>query len=220
MSDEFDEVERQSCRTLKLLDDKWRDIPDSSAAWTSAIKETLAALGKELGYLVHAGQSPRADDCEWLYDLTWLEMDDDQKVVVDIPVALGSEWKPGDEVLFDFRKLLVSKARHRVMVFWEASDESADALLRRLEESKKTGFAAVARVTVTCSLIMLEMTDRFSSGPVCMSDQGRSCPVARLLKAVCGPAHPEASNCECHMLLSRRRRWFNGRKPQATRPAA
>ena len=129
MTDDLDEVERRVREALVAVDAAWRDIPDSDAAWTRAIKHAVGGIGEQLGYLVCAAESRFADNGEWLYDLTWLKVDDSKRIVLDIPLALESEWTPDDELMFDFQKLVVSKAQHRVMLFWAESDASADQIL-------------------------------------------------------------------------------------------
>jgi hypothetical protein len=42
--------------------------------------------------------------------------------VVDVPLILEREWNGPEEILYDFRKLILGRAQHRVMVFcrWDA----------------------------------------------------------------------------------------------------
>src|SRR5881409_3332494 len=115
MTNERDEVERQLQAALEAVDAKWPAIGNSDAAWTRAIKEAVGEVGEQHGFLVCAAESRFADNGEWLYDLTWLKVEDKKRVVVAIPLALESEWTPNDEMMFDFQKLVVSKAEHRVM---------------------------------------------------------------------------------------------------------
>ncbi len=127
--EELDQVERQVRDALVALDSKWPEMPGSDSAWTRAVKDAVGGVGEKHGFLVCAAESRFAENGEWLYDLTWLKVEDKKRIVVDIPLALESEWTPDDEMMFDFQKLVVSKAQLRVMVFWAESDRAADQLL-------------------------------------------------------------------------------------------
>jgi hypothetical protein len=54
----------------------------------------------------------------WLYDLVWLKQAKDG-LIEDIPLILESELQGADDknVNEDFMKLLIGRARHRVMIF-------------------------------------------------------------------------------------------------------
>ena len=80
-------------------------------AWTSAIKAELAELADRYQY------QPCASGCgspEWLYDITWRDVRG--AYLYDVPLVLESEWTLSG-VVQDFKKLLVARARHRVMIF-------------------------------------------------------------------------------------------------------
>lgn len=49
--------------------------------------------------------------------------------VRDIPLAVECEWKSGNEALWDFQKLLVSRAKHRVLVVYARNAGLAERLL-------------------------------------------------------------------------------------------
>jgi hypothetical protein len=58
----------------------------------------------------------RLSKAAWLWDMTWVELSEGK--LIDLPLALESEWlRTFDEILFDFEKLLVCRARLRVMIF-------------------------------------------------------------------------------------------------------
>lgn len=96
--------------------------------WTSLIKNAFAGAGKQAGYYVCAAGAAPCDWGEWLFDVTWLEVDED-KYITDIVLAMESEWgNPGD-VYDDFVKLLASRARMRVIVFQAATDANLQKII-------------------------------------------------------------------------------------------
>ena len=91
--------------------------------WTKRIKDHLGKLGKELGYTVCcSGSAPECQDYgEWLWDLCWLRYEGaaPHETLADIPIAVECEWGTNFDrsILPDFQKLIVSRARLRVMIF-------------------------------------------------------------------------------------------------------
>jgi hypothetical protein len=87
----------------------------SDAQWTREVKTAMALLGQEWASDVWA----RDCDCpvkggEWLFDEVWLTYRD--RCLVDVPLVMESEWNPKG-VFDDFEKLLVARAKYRVLVF-------------------------------------------------------------------------------------------------------
>ena len=64
-----------------------------------------------------------------VFDLGWFKMRGD--IIIDLPLALESEWDPAG-AMDDFQKLLVSRARHRIMILWVRKRTSADRLVSSL----------------------------------------------------------------------------------------
>ncbi len=89
-TEELDQVEREVRDALLTRDREWQKMPDSDAAWTRAIKDAVGGVGESHGFLVCADESRFAENGEWLYDLTWLKVEDKKRIVVDIPLALES----------------------------------------------------------------------------------------------------------------------------------
>lgn len=92
----------------------------SNEKWTRDVLTTICLAGKELNCTV--GANPRyvcpdnRDGTEWLYDVYWLEYDD-EGWVASMPLAGESEWGGRDKADYDFQKLLVARATVRVMVY-------------------------------------------------------------------------------------------------------
>ncbi len=64
-----------------------------------------------------------------------VERDPDSGLYIGrVPVALECEWTPGNETLWDFQKLLVSRARHRVLVMWARTARAAARAMKDLTQ--------------------------------------------------------------------------------------
>ncbi len=127
-----DVIERSIEAALNHLATNWGSIrkPGSDASWTRAVKNRIGALGRRHRYAVYAAGSRYSRLGEWLFDLIWLKMGDE--TVLDFPLALECEWSPGKETLWDFQKLLVSRARHRVLVMYARNEKTADRTIEDL----------------------------------------------------------------------------------------
>ena len=73
----------------------------SDAKWTREIKNRLCKVGKKRKYWVYASRCDEADDGEWLYDLTWLDYQEDN--LIDVKLALESEWGTRVRSMMTFR---------------------------------------------------------------------------------------------------------------------
>jgi hypothetical protein len=96
----------------------------SDPAWTKAVKIAMGDLGASFDLeICTAGVPERPEwDKEWLYDLTWYRGNGG---LLRLPLIMESEWKRDYEnIRWDFEKLLVGRARFKVMVF-----QARDALL-------------------------------------------------------------------------------------------
>lgn len=125
-----DWIERAIERKLSVLARNADEIEDTDAAWTHALKNSLALLGESLGFVPYASQCEAAHDGEWLYDLVWIEEDEWLR---RIPLVVESEWKP-DGIWDDFEKLLVARADHRLMVLWATTEDGAEETIDELIE--------------------------------------------------------------------------------------
>lgn len=109
----------------------------SDAVWTSNLKQALYKIGKEQRYCICTSLNGKADYGEWLYDLCWLKVtndncDKDDWEISSIPLAMESEWQPGLAIEEDFDKLVQSRAALRLMIFQSYSKN--DEILRRLSK--------------------------------------------------------------------------------------
>jgi hypothetical protein len=132
----MESVEMEICERLQKFSVEAGLLDLSDGKWTEGMMRALGELGRSLGYDVctsgwRIDGDPRCWG-EWLYDMTWAQMDE-QGHLVSIPLVLESEWssRPAD-VDADFQKLLVARANFRVMIFQEPSCCEFDSTVERL----------------------------------------------------------------------------------------
>ena len=74
-----------------------------------------------------------ADTGEWLFDLVWAAGQDKPWQFWEMPLAMECEWSTNrDDITWDFEKLLVAKARIKLLVFQQASKDDVKKLLESL----------------------------------------------------------------------------------------
>jgi hypothetical protein len=91
----------------------------SDKDWTYFLKASLGDLGEENKYRVCTSGFKDVFDCEWLYDLVWYEelTEGNKKRLVDVPLVVECEWNPYLEpIRYDFEKLLIANASHKLMI--------------------------------------------------------------------------------------------------------
>ena len=98
--------------------------PGDSGPWTKEILTTLCKLGKELKYKPWAaGRKPNrvpnkyGNGYEKLYDASWWKLDDCGRII-SFPMVAESEWGDLKKIEEDFQKLLLARAKVRVMVYY------------------------------------------------------------------------------------------------------
>jgi hypothetical protein len=93
--------------------------------WTQQIKNRLITLGKSKGFYVCSSSTSEADWEEWLFDLSWLVMQQlgSYTIIKEFELVLESEWKNTDKnVLEDFQKLLLIHARYKILIIQDRED--------------------------------------------------------------------------------------------------
>lgn len=90
------------------------------SVWTKQLKEKLARLGEDnYNFNICTSGFPDQFDPEWLFDLVWYKEEGDPPVrrLIDVPLVVECEWnKVFKNIKYDFEKLLVANARHRLFV--------------------------------------------------------------------------------------------------------
>ena len=98
---------------------------------TEKVKKVLEALGSRVGCEVRGGSSESAKRLRaFLFDMAWVRRLSGQSIV-DVELIVESEWDPGG-IQYDFQKLMVGRARHRLMIFPQQSRKSAWTETNRL----------------------------------------------------------------------------------------
>ena len=94
-----------------------RTKPDGSTAYTTEILTGLCRAGRDLGFATYAAKvaNEHRTGPEWLYDTTWLELDQAGRIR-SVPLVAECEWGSRAAVEDDLQKLLVARATLRVMV--------------------------------------------------------------------------------------------------------
>ena len=122
---------------------------ETNKVWTRKVKTELCRIGQSLGCSVYASGvgKPYQSGGEWRYDVTWLEYECKgdpwrRSVLSNAHLAAECEWGGPGEICDDFEKLLLARARVRVMIFDGdhfnladgSSKEFARQLAKRVEE--------------------------------------------------------------------------------------
>jgi hypothetical protein len=126
----LDGIEQQIQEAIVSVPEKARrEEWKGDAPWTREILNRLGKLGHAMGYKVYASRCDEKDGGEWLYDMAWLKYRDG--CLLDAQLALESEWDTR-RVQDDFEKLLVSRAKHRVMILDAKTQARADKRIDNL----------------------------------------------------------------------------------------
>ena len=123
---------------------------ESDKVWTEKVKTELCKIGRSFDYRVYA-RADEVHECErdggeWLYDVTWIEYErgrDGLKwpatALIEAPLVAECEWGNFEQIVYDFEKLLLARARVRLMVFDShraggSSKEVAERLAGKVRE--------------------------------------------------------------------------------------
>jgi hypothetical protein len=116
-----DKIEKQIRAAIEKIPGQLKN-GEKDGAWTKAVFKSLSELGESLGYDICSSSSAGEYDAGWLYDLIWYE-NDAHGQLKDVSLILESEWHLRyDRIKYDFEKLLVGRAKFKVMIF-QASEE-------------------------------------------------------------------------------------------------
>jgi len=115
---DIDEKEKAIVDCLKAIDPKLKG-DYSNSNWTEQIKIEIGTLGRNLGFEVstHGSHEEHGFERGWLYDMIWYKTNEQQRLD-QIALVMESEWKNNiNDIIYDFEKLMVARAEHRVMIF-------------------------------------------------------------------------------------------------------
>ena len=104
---------------LKVVSDASNELYDrkewSGRVWTKTVQESLATLGRASGF--RAFFSGEEDNSAWLWDLTWLDVEENWERFQGVYLACETEWSDQlGEHLRDFMKLVVAESKYRLFV--------------------------------------------------------------------------------------------------------
>jgi hypothetical protein len=105
--------------------------------WTQAVKEVLADLGRNRGFLSQPGKLADEETSQFLLDFIWWKNREDN----DIVLAVESEWGNDRKVCEDFGKLLVIKAPLKLLVFGTKSQPHGTEVMHKLKRDYLAKFA-------------------------------------------------------------------------------
>ena len=104
----------------------------SEVPWTKYVKQALVDIGRLNGFKTAASGCSSDDGAEWLYDVVWYEVDEHGNMR-DVPLVAECEWGGPRAIKVDFEKLLVARARYRVMIFQTSTDAESQRSINLLK---------------------------------------------------------------------------------------
>ena len=105
----------------------------SDPRWTKRVKQLLVQLAGNK-YETYASGVPEATDGEWMCDVVWWDTGKDE-LLHRIPLVAECEWpKKEQDVWDDFQKLLIIRAKVRVMIFSDNSCPADSSLVKDLKK--------------------------------------------------------------------------------------
>ena len=141
---QFDPIEEDIKKILGEVADEGKEEAWSTTEWTKRIKIRFCELGKKHRFHVYASGCNNAAGGEWLYDVTWLKYDKDDYLRT-VPLVMECEWSLNKvEIDHDFQKLLLARSQHRVMIFYQKTE---DTVLEKIKNFKKQ----IKKYRGTCS---------------------------------------------------------------------
>lgn len=124
-------IERSISSALhNLAKEILQDLKPEHGNWTQHVKDKIISLATKHGC------TPCGSGCkhpEFLCDVVWLKGDPIQGIT-DAALVLESEWGNDQCILYDFAKLLIARADHRVLIFTKKNHDQTRKLVERLKK--------------------------------------------------------------------------------------
>jgi len=124
-------IEKKLVAALRRADRNYSKLGKKKSNWTRAIKKEIGDVGKKLGFEVYPSGYKSNRNCAWLFDLIWSKEKGD--FTLKLPLVMESEWENKD-ILWDFTKLVVARAQHRVIVFQGHTLDKVNAIIDKFLE--------------------------------------------------------------------------------------
>ena len=126
MPNNCDNIEKQIREAIHKVGVKCEGKSDGK--WTTMLNDDLQQLGKEHNYRTCA---PRCEEHGWLFDLCWYK--EFSEGLANQPLVAEFEWQQHyKHIRYDFEKLMVARADHRLMVFQQPNNTEFDGVVEKL----------------------------------------------------------------------------------------
>jgi hypothetical protein len=133
----LDNVEQDVVDSLNDLEERsksWSIASSRATEFTREVKMAIGLVGKKYDCTICSSEH---EYCEWLYDLCWRNLDEND-LVLNLPLVMECEWHTGyDELLDDFQKLLVARADHRVFLCQQKPEHWAERVGQFIEQVRR-----------------------------------------------------------------------------------
>ena len=127
--------------TAEILEERLNDLAEEASRSggqfdrterTRKVEQLLTKLGKDMGYRVAVKGGCNWGKGEWMYDVVWADLIEDE-LIHTIPLVAECEWEGREQHVWDnFQKLLIGRAEVRVMIFEYDSRDKALSLVKEL----------------------------------------------------------------------------------------
>lgn len=127
----FQPIEHQLFQVLdELIVKSYGEKLTGNTVWTKNVKQVIS----DLAYSNECIASSNNDGREWLYDLIWFKIDKEE-YFSELVLCMESEWdKNWNQIKYDFDKLLISNATHKLMIC-QAYEEKTNEILNNFQKS-------------------------------------------------------------------------------------
>ncbi|MBN8567519.1 MAG: hypothetical protein J0M25_12395 [Flavobacteriales bacterium] len=130
---QFNTIEKDIFTEIdKLIKKAYAEKWGGNKMWTQKIKETLSEMVEKYKYI--SSSSIKDGGREWLYDLIWFK-NDEEGYFSELVLCMESEWyMDWNQIKYDFDKLLISNATHKLMIC-QAYEDKMDEILDNFQQS-------------------------------------------------------------------------------------
>ena len=132
-------IRREIAHALEAVARRLHGTGAANSEWSRQVGEALCDLGHGEGLMVCARPSfaTSADQCEWLFDLAWVQMSG--SFYERIAMACECEWDSTPaQIERDFMKIVTARAHLRVLIFQQPTEAAAADICNRLRALVRT----------------------------------------------------------------------------------
>ena len=129
----MDKIENEICNALDSIIDLCLETKGNKS-WTKEIKRAFLKLGSKYGYETCSSGIEESNNAEWLYDLVWYN-NYETNYIKNVFLVLECEWNIDfPSIKYDFEKLILAKAKYRVMIFQGRNEEKVKEVINDFKE--------------------------------------------------------------------------------------